>query len=191
VRGFFFDCPNIDLPFAVSKKETAFHAKKNTMKAATINEIKKELQSLELETVNALCLRLAKFKKENKELLSYLLFDAHDEQNYVNEVKFETTEQFDGLSNLNVYYIKKSLRRILRVLNKQIRYSSLPTTELQLRIHYCQLIKQKRIPIARNTLLMNLYKQQLKKIEQALTKLDEDLQFDYESDIKNLCAYSG
>jgi hypothetical protein len=161
------------------------------MKAATINEIKKELQSLELETVNALCLRLAKFKKENKELLSYLLFDAHDEQNYVNEVKHETTEQFDGLSNLNVYYIKKSLRRILRVLNKQIRYSSLPTTELQLRIHYCQLIKQKRIPIAKNTLLMKLYKQQLKKIQQALTKLDEDLQFDYQSDIKNLSAYSG
>jgi hypothetical protein len=159
------------------------------MKAATIHELKKELENLEAEQLNVLCLRLAKFKKENKELLTYLLFEASDEQSYINEVKNETTTQFEGLSKLNVYYVKKSLRRILRVLNKQIRYSSLAVTEFELRIHFCQQMKDNLVPIHQNTLLMNIYQGQLKKILQLKSKLDEDLQFDYESQIKGLSRH--
>ena len=40
------------------------------MKAATIHEIKQELVTLKPAALSELCLRLAKFKKENKELLT-------------------------------------------------------------------------------------------------------------------------
>lgn len=156
------------------------------MKAATINEIKKEIALLDGDQVAALCLRLAKFKKENKELLTYLLFEAHHEQDYVEEVKRETAEQFRSLTNLNIYYAKKSLRRILRMVNKQIRYSGIPTTELVLRIHFCQELKDSAIPLDKSTVLMNMYQQQLKKIHQTLEKLDEDLQYDYAADVESL-----
>lgn len=156
------------------------------MKAATIHEIKKELESLEQGQAEVLCLRLAKFKKENKELLTYLLFEAHHEDDYVEQVKRETSEEFQALTNLNVYYAKKSLRRILRMVNKQIRYSGIPTTELTLRIHFCREMNESSIPIDKSPVLRNLYDQQLKKINQALDKLDEDLQYDYQADIENL-----
>jgi hypothetical protein len=156
------------------------------MKAATIHEIKKELESLEPGQLAALCLRLGKFKKENKELLTYLLFEAHNEQDYVNEVKHETTEEFHTIPNLNLYYAKKSLRRILRMVNKQIRYSGIPETELALRIHFCQEMKESSISMDKSTVLHNLYQQQLKKIQQTLSKLDEDLQYDYKNEIESL-----
>ncbi len=156
------------------------------MKAATVHEIKKELEGLDPETAQGLCLRLARFKKDNKELLTYLLFEAHDEAGYVESVKREITEQFQEIPNLTVYYVKKSLRRILRLMNKQIKYSGLPVTELILRIHFCQQIKESAIPIDKSAVLVNLYQQQLKKIQLALSKLPEDLQFDYQSEIENL-----
>jgi hypothetical protein len=156
------------------------------MKAATVHEIKKELDSLELERIKALCLRLAKFKKENKELLTYLLFEEQDENGYVESVKREIDEQFTEIRNVNVYYLKKSLRRILRVINKQIKYSGTPETELALRIHFCQNMKDASVPFDKSAVLMNLHQQQLKKISQAMSKLDEDLQYDYKSQIEEL-----
>ena len=46
------------------------------MKAATVAQLKKELQFKSQEEIMELCLRLARFKKENKELLTYLLFES-------------------------------------------------------------------------------------------------------------------
>lgn len=156
------------------------------MKAASLHELKKELDELEVGQLKSLCLRLSKFKKDNKELLTYLLFEAQDESGYVESIKREVTEQFGEISNLNTYYLKKSLRRILKLVNKQIRYSGLPETELELRIHFCQEIKNADLLLTKSIVLINLYEQQLKKIHQALAKLDEDLQFDYQSQIGKL-----
>ena len=81
-------------------------------------------------------MRMAKHKKENKELLTYLLFEAHDEPAFVSNVKAEMDELFCSLPSGNVYYIKKSLRKILRIVNKQIKYSGLKQTELELRLYF-------------------------------------------------------
>ncbi|HZG01294.1 MAG TPA: hypothetical protein VEY71_09835, partial [Chitinophagales bacterium] len=71
-----------------------------------------------------LCARLARFKKENKELLTFLLFEAHDEDAYVASVKAALDEQFDAVrTEANLYFVKKSLRKILRFASKQIRFS--------------------------------------------------------------------
>lgn len=156
------------------------------MKAASINEIKRELQSLDAETMSALCLRLAKYKKENKELLTYLIFEAHDENAYVEAVKEETNDLFNTLPDRNTYLIKKTLRKILRFVNKQIKYSGQERTELELRIFFCKKIKEAKVPLQHGTVLFNIYQQQLKKITAANEKLEEDLQADYSGDIKSV-----
>ncbi len=156
------------------------------MKAATVHELKKEIELLEAQEIATLCLRLAKFKKENKELLTYLLFEARDEHAYVEEVKSDMAEQFKLLPALSVYFMKKGLRKILRTVNKQIKYSAIPQTELALRIYFCEQVQEANIPIQSSVVLTNLYQQQLKKIDQVLRKLPEDLQFDYQSAIDNL-----
>lgn len=156
------------------------------MNSASISEIKKELQRLDTDELNAICLRLAKYKKENKELLSYLLSDAHDEAGYIRGIKAELDVMFEELDGRNLYITKKILRKILRFANRQIKYSGIAQTELELRIYFCEKVKEANIPLTAGTVLYNLYQQQLKKISMVLAKLPEDYQVDYASAIDEL-----
>lgn len=156
------------------------------MKVASLKEIKTELQTLEQDRLVDLCIRLAKYKKENKELLNYLLFEAQDEQNFIQENKVEIEEQFRSVSKGHAYYVKKTLRKILRFVNKQSKYSGQPQTELELRIFFCVQMKENKIPIHPGTVIFNLYQQQVKKINTLLEKLPEDLQYDYHQEITRM-----
>jgi hypothetical protein len=155
------------------------------MKAASLSEIRKQLNTLDSHAVGQLCLRLARYKKENKELLTYLLFEADDEQAYIAEIKQEVDGLFGTLPKGNAYLVKKSIRKILRLINKYIRYSSVPETELEVRIYFCQKMRT-GIPLHPGTVLSNLYQQQITKIVSVWNKLPEDLQFDYERDIRSI-----
>ena len=153
------------------------------MAVAKISEIKKELEKLEFKELLEFCLRLTKFKKENKELLSFLLFDSDDISSYIQKVKSEVEEQFLQINKSNIYFIKKSVRKILRNVNKQIRFSASKQVEAELLIHFCNCITSNSIPIKKSVQLLNLYKNQLKKIEDALLLLHPDLQYDLRKQI--------
>ena len=156
------------------------------MKTATIHEIKQELSTVKPAELMELCLRLSKFKKENKELLTYLLFEAHNEQAYVESVKKEISELFDEINQSQLYFAKKSLRKIVRVINKYCRYSGSRQTEVELRLYFCQALNESGIPVYHNTVINNLYQSQLKKIEAVIASLHEDLQYDYRKELKDL-----
>lgn len=149
------------------------------MRSATIHEIKQELSAIKPAELAALCLRLAKFKQENKELLTYLLFEAHDEEGYIRGIKQEIDEQFAAINLSHLYFVKKSLRKILRIINKHIRYTGSKQVEAELLIHFCRLIKDSGIPLERNTVINNLYLGQLKKLNAAIQTMHEDLQYDF------------
>jgi hypothetical protein len=156
------------------------------MKAASIQEIKEELKTLSPSRLAELCLRLAKFKKDNKELLTYLLFESSDETAYIENVKKEIDEEFSGLPKPNLYLTKKSLRKILRTTAKQIRYTGSAPAEAELLTYFCRKIRDAAIPIEDSPVLMNLYRQQLKKIKGIIATMHEDLQYDYLKAIKGL-----
>ena len=150
------------------------------MKAATSQEIKKELQHLSAAKLTEICLRLARFKKENKELLSYLLFEEHDEQDYVASVKTMIDDEFAEVKVSNSpYLLKKSCRKILRQTNKYIRYTSVETTEVELLMNYCEAFRTAKIPLDKSTALTNIYLSQIKKLEKLIKNFHEDLQYDY------------
>ncbi|MDP9230084.1 MAG: hypothetical protein M3O67_05360 [Bacteroidota bacterium] len=149
------------------------------MKASTINELKNELKEISQPETVELCLRLARFKKENKELLTYLLFEAHDEPGYIKNVKKTIDDQFEEINHTSLYFVKKSLRKILRTINKHIRYTGSKLAETELLIYFCQKIKELKIPVHKNKALANLYENQLKKIKLVVEGLHEDLQYDY------------
>lgn len=149
------------------------------MKASTINELKQELVNIQASTLIDLCLRLARFKKENKELLTYLLFEAHNTPAYIESVKNEMALQFETINKSNVYFVKKTLRKILRTANKHIRYSGLAIVEIELLIYFCTVMKGLGVSIEKNQVLLNIYQNQLKKINKTITGLHEDLQYDY------------
>src|ERR1700761_3804835 len=134
------------------------------MKAASIPEIKQELQSLPPSRLTELCLRLARFKKDNKELLTFLLFEASDMNGYITSIKELIDDEFEGLPKPNLYLTKKSLRKVLRTTLKQIRYTGSPQTEVELLTYFLRKIRQSGIRYQDSPVLVNLYKQQLKKI---------------------------
>ena len=156
------------------------------MKAASLKLIKTELDLLHPERVKALCLLMAKFRKENKELLSYLLFESDDERTYIKDVKSEMDELFAELNKNNLYLAKKSIRKILRTANKYIKYSGSKQTEVEILIHFCNKLRNTGISLSQNTVLGNIYLRQINKINKAVSSLHEDLQYDYAEEIKNL-----
>jgi hypothetical protein len=156
------------------------------MKAASIHEIKQELQALPPPRLTELCLRLARFKKDNKELLTYLLFEAADEQGYIRSIKEGIDSEFEGLPKPNLYLTKKSLRKVLRTTLKQIRYAGSPQAEVELLTYFLRKMRQSGIQYKDSPVLLNLYKQQLKKIRSVIDSLHEDLQHDYRKALQGL-----
>ncbi|WP_207511244.1 hypothetical protein [Longitalea luteola] len=156
------------------------------MRSASVHELKQELLTKPAAELTDLCLRLAKYKKENKELLTYLLFEAHDEAAYIESIKREVNEQFAEINHSNLYFVKKTLRKILRNINTHIRYTGSAQVTVDLLIYFCQSIKASGIPIEKNPIIANLYKGQVQKINKTLLGLHEDLQYDYSKTVAEL-----
>jgi hypothetical protein len=149
------------------------------MKAATVKELKQELNQRSPKELLELCLRLSRFKKENKELLTYLLFEAENEDAYITSIKAEMDEQFAQINTRSYYYIRKSIRKILTSVKKYIRYSLKKETEVELLLYFCSKLKNFSPPIKRNTTLRNMYNRQIASVKKTLPTLHEDLQYDY------------
>ncbi len=156
------------------------------MKAINLSEIKKELKTLSNTELQELCLRLSRFKKENKELLTYLLFESHYESGYVENVKSYMDEEFDTINTDSYYYIRKSIRKILRNVKKFIRYSQVKETQVELLLYFCMKLKHFKPSINNSTQLQNTYTRQLDLAEKTIAKLHEDLQYDYNLLIEEL-----
>ena len=156
------------------------------MKASTLGKLKKELGTLTAEDLLEVCMKMAKYKKENKELMTYMLFDSNFEPEYINTIKNDIDLQFSEINMSNMYYAKKSIRKIVRTTNKYIRYSGLKRTEVELRIYFCKKLRQSGIRIQSSTTLSNLYNAQMLRINKAISMLHEDLQYDYQQLIKQI-----
>ena len=156
------------------------------MKIESISTIKKELQHLPKEDLLELCLRLGKFKKENKALLTYLLFEANDEDSYISSVKSTLDELFDGMNTNSYFYMKKTIRKILREIRVYSRYSLKKSTEVELLLYFCERLNELRPSIHRNRTLSNLYERQVIFIQKKIGALHEDLQYDYNLQLEAL-----
>ena len=156
------------------------------MKAATVKELKTELTHQSQAELVELCLQLSKFKKENKELLTYLLYEAENEEGYIESVKNEIDEQFELINTSSYFYIKKSVRKILRIVKKYIRYSKQKETEVELLLHFCYVLKNMQPSIYKNVSLTNIFDRQVLLIKKSIATLHEDLQYDYNLELEDL-----
>ncbi|GAB4093903.1 hypothetical protein [Flaviaesturariibacter terrae] len=156
------------------------------MNPASIADIKSALKNCDSKELTELVLRLARYKKDNKELLSYLIFHGDDLPAYLREVKEEMDEGFSEMSKSSVYLAKKTIRKVLRLANKHIRYTGSKEAEIELLLHFCLSLKGSKLALNKSTVLMNLYNGQLKKIRAAIASLHEDLQYEYLRELERL-----
>jgi len=62
----------------------------------------------------------------------------HQSQSELIELKTEIDDQFELINTSSYFYIKKSVRKILRMVKKYIRYSKQKETEVELLLHFCR-----------------------------------------------------
>ncbi len=156
------------------------------MEIASLQEIKSELKACSPEQLVNLCLRMAKFKKENKELLGYLLFSAEKETEFIKNAKLQMDTEFTSLNLSQMYLAKKTLRKALRSVNKFIRFSNSVNVEAALLLHFCFKLKSSGLPMIENSVVGNIYAQNYKKMNAAINKMHEDLQYDFRDTITKL-----
>ncbi|WP_143525181.1 hypothetical protein [Labilibacter marinus] len=156
------------------------------IKINTVHTIKKELEQMPKELIVEHCLRMAKYKKDNKELLNYLLFEADNELDYINTIKEEIETEFLSIDKNTFYYTKKNIRRILRVVTKHIKHSGKKETAIELLICFCLNMQNCGVSFKESKVMVNLYERQVKNINKALNTLHEDIRIDFEDDIDNI-----
>lgn len=155
-------------------------------KPASVKQLKDELKFRTKEEILEICLRLSKFKKENKELLTYLLFDSKDEDNFIQGVKQEIRSQFDAINSPNYYTNRKRVRKIQKEIKKYIRYSGKKETEVELLLFFCYQLKDLLPDYNSDPVLQNILVRQANLIEKRMSGLHPDLQYDYEEDLQVL-----
>ena len=156
------------------------------MKAVTVKVLKDELSHQSSKELVALCLRLSKFKKENKELLTYLLFESADEEQYIQSVQEQIDDLFENINTKSYFYIRKSVRKILTITKKYIKYSQQKETEVILLLYFCTKLKDFRPSIKRSPRLQNTFDRQILLIKKTLAGLHEDLQYDFQMELDEL-----
>lgn len=150
-----------------------------------LQHIKKEIQHLPNEQLTELLLRLARYKKENKELLAYLLFEAHNEAVFIEKVKAEAGFMFSQLPALS-YHAAKGMRKILRLLSKYTKFTGSKGAEIELLLNFCDNYLEYADRRTSYKPIRLILTRQIEKIRTLISKLHEDLQFDYAEGYNNL-----
>lgn len=156
------------------------------MKAPTLNQIKKELETIAPDRVMSILLRLIKSKTENKELVSYILFDEADLSTYISDLRYEVEVQMTNLLKSPPYIQKRGLRKVLNYITRHAKYTGTKEAEVELLLFFCQQMNTLGLMRHPSRLIENIYVSQLNKINKKLPLVHEELQVDYQREWKAL-----
>jgi hypothetical protein len=150
-----------------------------------LQDIKKELQHLSALQLTDLSLRLARHKKENKELMAYLLFEADNQQAFIEKVKGEVGFMFSQMP-VQSYNAAKYMRKILRLIGKYVKFIASKEAEIDLMINFCGNYVQYADRKSSYKPLKLILTRQIEKIKVTISKLHEDVRADYISEYDQL-----
>lgn len=156
------------------------------MKAATLNQIKKELETISPQKLMALSLRLIKYKTENKELISYLLFDEDDQAGYISDIKYEISNLLETIKVMPPFMAKRTLRKSLRLITKYSKYMGSKDAEAELLIYFCRIVYDQGISRYTYKAILNIYLNTLIKVQKLLPSVHTELRNDFEQEIIRL-----
>ncbi len=156
------------------------------MNVLSIGEVKKNLKHLTDDELSALLIKLAKYKKVNKEYLSFLLLNESNEDLYVEEVKEHLTELLDNINQSSIQYAKKTLRKVLRVLKQCSAFSEKDVTQLELSVFFCNELNKLQRSIRNHSIVQGMYNREVTKIDKIMKCMHEDLVADYETEWSQL-----
>lgn len=150
------------------------------MKAKSLKKLREELVYAEKQDLVDLCLQLARFKVENKELLTYELFYRSNKDLYLSEIEAHVDKEFEGLNDASYFYLKKGVQKINRHVKKYSRIAKDPEIEVHLLLYFLKKFKAYKPDLLKQKILNNMYHREYKLVVKRIEKLHPDLQYDYE-----------
>ncbi len=156
---------------------------------AKLPELKRELEGLPQPELVRICLRLAKHKIENKELLDYLLWSSDDPMAYAEAFKAEVLLPFE-MPFVNAYSFTKSIRKSLRLVTKYLRFTGARQGESELLLSIVERFHSTYRREYRNGALAKIMFRCLKKVATNIAKLHEDIQADFTGQYNELLRLS-
>ncbi len=159
------------------------------MKPATLVQIRKELETISPQRLMALTLRLIKFKTENKEFVSYLLFDEDQLSEYLADLKFEISAMLDDVTFTKPLIAKKTLRKCQKTITKHAKYMGSKDAEAELYIFIIRKIHEKGINKYTNRTIQIIYLRLIEKVKKLLPNIHNDLRIDFEKEILTFIKY--
>jgi hypothetical protein len=82
------------------------------------------------------------------------------------------------VNTANIWFAKKTIRKILRLANKYAKYAGSKELEVQFHIHYLNGLKQLPDHIIKAPIMDKLVRSEEQKIRKLIRSLHEDLQYD-------------
>lgn len=156
------------------------------MSKYSIKNFKDELKHLDSKELADLLIKLTRFKAESKEYLGFLLFQSHDIQSFVVQVKAEIDKEFLVINTDSPFYVKKSLRKILRKIRLYSRYTGQKENEIEWLLYFCRNLGSLDKSLMRNHQLQKIYNLQLETIAKKISTVHEDLQYDFRLELEEL-----
>lgn len=158
------------------------------MSTASLSDLKTRLLDKNPKELAEICIKLARYKKENKELLDYILNYDGEENRFIQKAKDEVNTQLDIDKQNNTRNSVKIIRKALKLCLKSIKYSGIKETEIELLLFFCLEIKNRYEKYYLNPVLKNMFDRQITKISKVISGLHSDLQFDYQQEIEKIIA---
>lgn len=153
------------------------------IKPASLKVIKQELSLLSHQELIQIMLKLVRHRKENKELVSFILFDSKDETSFTQQMKLDMDELMEPVTRFNYATSLKYIRRVLRNTKKVARYSAHNEMEVELLMHFCSILKSKNLPIKDVKALSKMWDRCIQSMLKGISTLHDDLKYDYQTEL--------
>jgi DNA-directed RNA polymerase specialized sigma54-like protein len=150
------------------------------MKIPALAELKKELNYLDEKELVGLLIDLSKFSRDNKAFLHFKLHERDQPALFVDTVKEELEELFQTANTKTYFFAKKSAQTIRRKLNKSLKLSKKKEDQVELLLYFCEQLQRYGYLKFQHPIIKHLFDMQVKKIQQGIGALHEDLQYDYQ-----------
>jgi hypothetical protein len=156
------------------------------MDIPSLAEIKKELAHLQEKELITLLSDLAKFSRDNKAFLYFKLNEKDRPFLFVDSVREDLDLAFLEANTRNYHTAKKSAQTIRRKMNKMLKLGKNKADQAELILYFCEQMKEYGYLSFRHPVIDNLFAVQLRKAENLIAGLHEDLQSDFSYRIEAL-----
>ena len=172
-------CVYVNIPKQQKHKE---------MKPATLVQIRKELETVSYNRLLDITMKMVRHKTENKEFISFVLFDEENVADFASDIRHEISEMMQEVQYKPSYIIKRTLRKVLRYISRYCGYVSDKEFEAEMLVYFCRLMKEKRLHRTPIKSINIIYYKQLEKIEKLLPKLTGEVKTDIENELAELTS---